>query len=306
MQEAMNTYKTLICLLSCNQKDLTLACLDSLMQLEDQGHRILLVDNGSKDDLVEVVNKKFPDVTTIKLQENTGPAGGRNFQIKYFLNSDYDYLFFIDNDAIVDKVTLKELIKVAQQDKKVGAVGARVLFYDQPDVVYNDGAIINWPKGNLIDADGGKHISILSNQTKNIDTFPYGFGIIKREALERIGLIPEQPYYMYYEETEWHLRFKKLGYNILLAPKAKIWHKASSTLGRDSAIFYYYRTRNRLLFVVRNAPKLYLPVFFFYFLYDFSYNILLTLYLSGKKREIKAAILGVVDFLRGVTGKKSL
>jgi len=295
----MKNQKTLIGILSCNQKELSLKCLNSLMQLEGVTYKVLLLDNGSDDDLINVVKKIFPTVETIKLKRNIGPAGGRNVQIKYFLNSDYDYLFFIDNDAVVDKNTLKELIRVTEQDKKIGAVSARVFYFDKPNIVWCEGGLVRWIKGDFLLLNRGKDNAYLSNEPKEIDAFPYGFGIIKKEVLVKVRLVPDEPYFMYYEETEWQIHFRKLGYKIFSAPKAKIWHKASSSLGMESPSFYYYRTRNRLLFMWRNAPKTKFFLFCFYFFYDFSCNTVLTLYLSKKPEQLRASIIGVLDFIRG-------
>jgi GT2 family glycosyltransferase len=302
----MDVSKTLICLLSFNQKDLTLDCLASLTRLEGEAFKILLFDNGSDDDLINTVNKKYPTVETIKLGKNLGPAGGRNLQIRHFLNTDYDYLFFIDNDAVVEKNTLTELIKVAQTDDKIGAVCARVFYFDRPDTVWNEGAMINWRRGEFINLNRGRNVRDLPLKPREIDTFPYGFGLIKREALEKVGLVPAEPYFMYYEETEWHLRFRKLGYKIFVAPEAKIYHKVSCSLGMESPKFFYYRTRNRLLFMARNAQKRYIAAFMVYFIYDFTCRTVISLILCNQYKQLQAAIAGMFDFFTGRYGYKTI
>ncbi len=71
--------------------------------------------------------------------------------------------------------------------------------------------------------------------------------LIKREALERVGLLDED-YFAYWEETDWCTRARALGLRCLYIPTAKVWHKGSRSLASRNDFYFLYR-RNALLFL---------------------------------------------------------
>jgi len=297
--------KVIIVVISHNQINYSLNCLFSISKLNYYNYDILFIDNGSRDGTYEVIKSNFPEINLIQLKNNIGAAGGRNLGINFALNRDFDYIFFLDNDAIVEPDTLTELIRVASGNLEIVGVGAITYYFGNPSKIWNFGGRIDWLRGFFIDTHQNKLNECVFDNFNMVDSFPIGFGIIKCEIIKKIGNIDEK-YFIYFEEADWHIRIKRLGYKLAVTPKARIWHKVSSSLGKETSGFYYYRTRNRLLFMIKNAPWFLLPVFFFYFIYDFSYNTLLTLHLSKKYEQLRAAMIGVLDFLSGRFGKRFL
>jgi len=91
--------------------------------------QIIMVDNNSKDGSVEFVKKKFPQVEIVALKENKGYAGGNN---EGFYRSKGKYIALVNNDCVVDKNWLGEMLSIFRQytdSRKVGAVGSKVVFY---------------------------------------------------------------------------------------------------------------------------------------------------------------------------------
>lgn len=299
--------KVLVLILTYNQKEQTLECLACLKASSYSNYKIVVVDNGSCDNSSEEIKRLHPEVRLILLEDNTGCSGGRATGGEYFLNnSDAEFLFLLDNDAIVNHDTLEELIKVISQDRSLAAVGAHVYYYKQPQRFwYAGGSKINWIKGIFYDS-GQKEIDHGQyNKIRDVDTIIGCASLFRKDAMKKVGNF-DKHYFYGNEESDLSIRMKKAGFRIVTAPKAKIFHNPSSCLGLESANYYYYRTRSRLRFMWENAPRFSLPIFFLYFIYDFTYNVLLTLYLSGKYKQMQAALLGVFDFFRGVTGKKAL
>lgn len=295
-----------ILLLTYNQKSHTLECIKSLKKLDYSNYKIIVVDNGSSDGIADEIYKLYPEIILLRSKINLGCAAGRNLGIRYFLDhTTADFLFFLDNDTEVDNGLLKELVKVASETS-ADVFGMKVYYKGEPDKFwFAGGGRINWPKGSFYDSGQGGIDNGQFDKAKEIDSIPGGFTFIKREVLDKVGGLDER-YFIYYEDPDWCLRVRKAGFKMAFAPKAKVWHKASSSLGIESPAFYYYRTRNRLLFVRENASRIYFCSFCLYFLYDFTYNTLLTLYRSGKIEQARAAIIGVFDFLRGRSGKREL
>jgi hypothetical protein len=291
----------LIAILNYNKNEETLRCLISVKNLNYPNFKVLVIDNGSEKDIFKDIKSVYPEAATIKLEDNVGAAAGRNVAIDYAASSQYEYILFLDNDTIIDTFALLELVKLAESDSNIAAVGTKTYYLDDKQKIWNFGGKINWLRGEFVDTCQGSYDVGQFDKIKEADTFPIGFGIVKTKVIREIGKIWED-YFIYYEETDWHVRMKKLGYKLMMCPSAIIWHDYSSP--SQNQVFYYYRIRNRLLFMSRNAPKLEKAVFFFYYLFDFGYYTLLTLYLSEKSLELKAALLGVSDFLRGRFGKR--
>ena len=109
--------------LNYNGKDITLQALESLTKMTYPECDIIHVDNGSTDGSTEAISKSFPQVRTIRAEQNIGPAGGLNLGMRRALESDYEYLLFLNNDIEVDPQMLSELVRVAEGSADIGCVG---------------------------------------------------------------------------------------------------------------------------------------------------------------------------------------
>ncbi len=92
-----------VVILTYNQRDMTLRCLDSLQEEEGQPFDILLWDNGSADGTAEAVAAAFPGLLLHESADNLGVAGGRNAAARLaFEKLDPTHLLFLDNDMVVE------------------------------------------------------------------------------------------------------------------------------------------------------------------------------------------------------------
>jgi hypothetical protein len=297
--------RVLIAVVSYNKRHDTLRCLDSIKKLAFMSYDVFVVDNASTDGTPEEIRRRLPEVQLVETGGNLGASAARNIAIEYALKADYKYILFLDNDAFVDELCLQKLVDFAETDERIGAVGAKVFYYPEVSKIWYFGAKIDWKKGAFVDTCQGEIDDGRFEAIREVDTFPIGFGLVRIEAVLKAGKIDED-YFIYYEETDWQLRIKKFGYKVFVIPTAKIWHHYTSPAGNASRAFYYYRNRNQLLFMYKNSPKRYWLGFLARFVLQFTYSIALTLYLSKKNCELRAAISGVFDFFLGRWGKKVL
>ena len=84
--------------------------------------------------------------------------------------------------------------------------------------------------------------------------------LIRREALEKAGLIPEK-YFLFFEEMEWCLNIRNQGYKLAVIYTADVYHKGSATLKKTGINSKYYLARNQVLFVRRNGTTFDLCLF---------------------------------------------
>jgi GT2 family glycosyltransferase len=266
--------KVFVTIINFNGQKDTLACLDSLNKVLIQNYElnVIVIDNASNDDSVRAIsNFQFPisNKTSIKIiesKENLGFAGGQNLGIKYALENGADFICVLNNDVVLDKALLQELLKTFEKDKDCGIVSPKIYFAkgfefhkdryqdsEKGKVIWYAGGKMDWK--NVIAYHNGVD-EVDNGQFQNSELTEFASGcceLIKREVFEKVGLFDEK-YFLYYEDNDLSQRAKKKGFKIYFQPKAIMWHlNAGSAGGSGSSLQDYYITRNRLLFGFRYA-----------------------------------------------------
>lgn len=123
--------KASVIILNWNGRHLLGECLDSILQQDFHDFEIIVVDNGSTDQSVEFIQENYKDkVRLITLNENKGFAAGNNVGIA---DSKGEYILLLNNDTKVDPNWIKELVRVADEDKTIGSCASKIVNYYQPD-----------------------------------------------------------------------------------------------------------------------------------------------------------------------------
>ena len=246
--------KTSIITINYNGQKDTCELIDSL-PLEDKSIEVIVVDNASREDEVAIIANSYPQVKVIRSEQNLGFAGGNNLGIKAAQGK---YLFFINNDVILKPQTsdIRHLISRLETDDKIGMVCPKIRFAwgDKPIQFAGYTPLSHYTMRNCSIGFGESD----RGQYDTAHPTPYAHGaamMVKREAIEKVGLMPEC-YFLYYEELDWSMMFTRAGYAIWYEPACTIYHKESQTTGQNSPLKTYYLTRNRLLFVKRNIKGL--------------------------------------------------
>ncbi len=251
------------------------------------------MDNASLNTEADTISRKFPQVKVIKSDRNLGFAGGNNLGIKAAQGK---YLFLINNDTYFKAFNLMPLIDRLESSNNIAIVCPKIKFA--------------WGN-NPIQFTGYTPLSKITVRNQAIgfgeedqgqyDTphpTPYAHGaamLIKREAIEKVGLMPEC-FFLYYEELDWSMMFKRAGYQIWYEPFFTIYHKESQTTGQNSPIRTYYIVRNRLLLVKRNWSGITKYLAYAYLLGVVGLRDILKYALTGKWKLLKATTNGLHDF----------
>ena len=236
-----------------------------------------------------------PPLALIQTGGNLGFAGGNNVGIRYALaRGDADYVWLLNNDTVVHPDALALMVERAEADGRVGMVGAKLLYYDDPARVQAiaGGVLTRW-KGMASHIGAGTADSERWGSPLELDVILGACLLVRREVIGEIGLLDEA-YFMYSEELDWCWRARTRGWKLLYAPGSIVWHKVGRSVGQRSPLQEYHAARGTLLFMRKHFPRL-LPAAFVYGLY----RMLLPKLLRLQPARAKAVLRAYRDSLRG-------
>lgn len=245
--------KVYIVVLNYKNLEDTLACLDALRKVTYNDYHIVVVDNDSQDGSYEYLIEHATDCQVIQSGENRGYAAGNNIGIRYALEHQTDYVCILNNDVETEPDFLTKLVQYMESAPDVGMAGPVVYEFTRRDIVQSAGFSISMVKGITHPLWKGKNRrDIQKEQVRFCDGLSGTCLLVRREALEKAGLIPEN-YFLFFEEMEWCLKVRKCGYRLATVFPAGVYHKGSATLKKTGTLSRYYMARNRVLFVRRNG-----------------------------------------------------
>ena len=223
----------------------TLACVASLQTLTYGNFEILVVDNGSTDGSVVHLKEAFPSVALLQTGANLGFGGGCNVGIRHVLALGVEYVWLVNSDATVDPGALAALVCMAEQNPALGSVGSVVYEADEP------GQVQLW---------GGGRVNLWLGRSNHcvvpgLISFISGASVLlRRTALEQVGLFDDASFFMYWEDTDLGYRLRQSGWQLTVADDSRIWHKQSASLGFGNPLLDAYATRSCVRFLRRHAP----------------------------------------------------
>lgn len=229
----------------------TVECLSALKECTYPELSVVVVDNGSSDNSVAEIKAAHPDVVLLESKTNLGFAGGNNIGIRYALAQGAEYVWLLNNDTKPDAEALSALVTKALSDKRIGAVSSICYYADAPTKVQA------WA-GSRVNLWIG--YSQLATQPRPDEWFSALNGtsmLITREALESAGLLDEN-FFLYWEDTEYCMRLRKMSWRIAAAADSKVLHKVNASTGGNKLLLDRYQTASglRLLRLYSPAPGL--------------------------------------------------
>jgi GT2 family glycosyltransferase len=275
-------------------------CLGSLMNVNYENFYIILVDSGSFDNSVLMIEQKFPRVIIIKNEENLGFSSAVNQGIKRAINDGSEFILLLNNNTVVDPDFLTRMVKVLKKEEKVGIVGCKIYYFTEPNKIwFAGGDFIEWRMAGKYRYRLEKEENRLSG-VHDSDFITSCCLLIRSKVLERVGYLHE-PYFLGFEDLDFCYQAAKYGWDIKVNLDAKIYHKVSLVgEGETFSLNGYYRTRNRLYFAFVRAKKYFAG--FVLLLIIFPARILQGS-LEGNWQISKGILLGIRDFLRSRMGK---
>ena len=222
---------------------------------------IYLIDNNSNDSSVEFINKNYPDIITIKLDNNYGYARGYNEAVKYI---DEDVIIFLNNDAVfLDSDSFSTIKKTFESNEMISIAQPRILDYNNQDKYEYAGAsggyldFLGYPfcRGRIL---GNIEKSDKYNTTREIFWASGSCFIIRKSIFKLLNGFDED-FFCHMEEIDlcWRLKNLDSSYKIITIGKANVYHVGGGTMQYGENRKNYLNFRNSLVMLIKNLPKKY-------------------------------------------------
>lgn len=200
-------------------------CMDSLRIQTCKDFEILVIDNASSDDSVEILKNEYPEARVRVLEKNLGFAGGVNVGIRMVKTP---YVILLNNDTRVDENYVKELLAAIKKNPRIFAVSPKMIQMYEPSLMDDAGdlyTIMGWGAQRGVGRSVDKY-----NRRGRIFSACGGAPIYSMQALKRIGLFDEM-HFAYLEDIDLGYRARLYGFTNIYAPKAVVYHVGSGTSG---------------------------------------------------------------------------
>jgi GT2 family glycosyltransferase len=217
--------------------------------------RVIVADNASNDNSIEVLKTQFPQVEVLINKQNDGFAGGYNWA---FSKVEADYFVLLNSDVEVTSNWIEPIIDLMEKDKTIAACQPKLLAYNNRNMFEYAGA-----SGGFIDFLGypfsrGRVFDILEEDKKQYDDAVPIFWATGAAMFVKSHIFNEcngfdQRFFAHQEEIDLCWRMQLKGYKIYVCPASVVYHVGAGTLPRGGKkVFLNFR--NNLWMLSKNLP----------------------------------------------------
>lgn len=244
-----------IIIVNWNTRDILCNCLQSIYeQASKVNFEVIVVDNASTDDSVQMVKTEFLHVILIENSENKGFAAANNQGIAVARGR---YALLLNSDTVIQNNAIAETVSFADAHPDAAVVSCRVLNPDQTlqPTCFMFPSILNmllsstylyklFPKSKFF---GREQMTWWDrNNIREVDVVTGCFMLVRREAIQQVGTMDEQ-FFMYGEETDWCYRFRQAGWKVVFTPACEIIHLGGQS-SRQQRIKMILQLRGSILY----------------------------------------------------------
>ena len=283
--------KVSVIVLNWNNYDIIEQCLDSLLHQSHKNLEIIVVDNGSTDGSMEIIQSRYPQIILLPQAKNLGFAGGVNRGIE---QASGEYIALLNSDAVADSHWIQNLLEGIQDVEVVWSCASKMLDYFDKAKIDSAGIRI-FRTGRATDRGHCEQDIGQYDSREEIFGPCAGAALYRRQIIEGLGGFDED-FFAYLEDVDLAWRAQMEGFKTIYCPKAVVYHIRSKSTSKTSSFQRYYGARNRILIVLKNMPFLQLSInlpFIFFF------EFLSVLYDSVKYRDF-AQIKGKFDAVKTI------
>lgn len=226
-------------------------CLDALRAQTRRDFCVVVVDDGSSDDSIQLLERRYPEVQVIALARNSGLAIAVNAGIEA---TGGEYVVLLNNDTEVHPRWLEYLVGALERYPAYAFAASKLLLFDRRDHIHSAGDYYS-PDGvpgsrGVWQRDVGQY-----DATEEVFGPCAGAAAYRRSALEELaehGRVFDEDLVMYCEDVDLNVRARLRGMRTIYVPRAVVYHRLSATGG--GALASYYCGRNFMLVWAKNMP----------------------------------------------------
>ncbi len=218
---------------------------------------VIVADNASTDDSIEVLKNEFPEVRIIQNNINGGFASGYNTALKQV---EADYYILLNSDIEVTENWISPLIDLMEKDEQIAACQPKIRAYHAPEKFEYAGAA-----GGYLDKYGypfcrGRIFQSLEKDNGQYDQVTEIFWasgaslFIRADLFHKIGGLDDD-FFAHMEEIDLCWRLKNEGFKIMYCPDSVVYHVGGGTLPKTSWRKTYFNFRNNFYLMYKNLPQ---------------------------------------------------
>ena len=250
--------KIAVIIINWKKYDFTLKCIDSVLKSSYKNFKIILIDNESQNNFPDEINKS-EKIQIIKNKNNEGFSKANNQGIKYSIKNGFDYVLLLNNDTLIKNDLIDSLIQQSSNlNQKI--IQPLILNYDGTKI-WNAGGKINNFFGTFKSLKKGKSFKNFKSNRNLTEWFTGCCVLIKSDIFMDIGYFDER-FFAYYEDVDYSIRLKKMGYSIALMTNSYLQHYESASSKSDnqsegnlSPYVHYLNIRNHILLLKKHSKS---------------------------------------------------
>jgi GT2 family glycosyltransferase len=255
--------KVSIITVNYNETAVTCALLDSIRRQAYRDVEVIVVDNASLKNPASIFQERYPEVKFIRSEQNLGFAGGNNLALSVARGA---YLFFVNNDAELVPGCIETMVQLIENQSNVGMLSPLICYFPedprQAPIVQYAGMTPVSPFTGRNSTHGEREPEQGQFSIASPTAYAHGAAMmVPKKVLEQVGPMWEG-FFLYYEELDWAERIRRAGFEVWVAPQARVLHKESLTIDKMGTTKTFYLTRNRILFMRRNFGAWKLGIFY--------------------------------------------
>ena len=241
----------LIVILNYREPEATIAAVESVLAMDYPKFSVLVIENGSGDNSAEKLEVLDGDRVEVQaLDVNLGFMAGVNIGFRRALERGDEFVWMLNNDALVPPGTLSSLVRVAESGPRIGLVSPLIATLDGPRRITFAGGVVSL-KLALYDETADLAEAAEWRRKYPGAELVVGTAMLVRTAMIReIGLLDER-FFMYYDDMDYCARAQAAGYGIVVDERSTIYHHEKNKNTNPLEMkphFWYYNAKNALRF----------------------------------------------------------
>lgn len=298
-----------------NRREMAKRLIESILSGTYKNIEIIVIDDASKDltsDFLKSKLKNKKNIFIYRNKKNLFAAGSRNEGFKKIHGQ---YVFFVDDDNVLDSRAIKELVDVFQKDDLVGEVGP--VNYS---MLHKKKILWSSTKRNMFTTKTNQ--SRTNSEFKNKDSWetddiPNAY-MVRADIVKKNKIFFNDKYGIMYEESDYAYKIKKAGYKIKVSKKAKIYHDIEAVVDNQTKDYMYHFmddtrrpfvfARNRVLFHSLYSTKLqfFFIVIFWIWFFSLYYSFKFITYNDYGKFSILDKVKAAISYMQGTINGVSI